>query len=230
MKKLFTFILAIAVIITGAFIVSAEGESLTLQDMTPEEQNHFLSAIKLTLQTDEPKKNIVECFDVSPSGLLAVGTDVDSQLVSIYDLDGNFKYSYSFDCSGVFYVKWDNDNLMIYFVRSDVIASFDKDGNCLYVKEIADTTNEDYLRHEFIMADQRSVNGNTYEMKKLSIINFFTSYGTIEEVNADGVKRIIYRTDKEHFIRVITEAAVILLFFAFVFLCVKLEKKNKKPD
>lgn len=228
MKKYF-ILFTLMIVFANIFVVSAANEELVLYDISEEEQYTFLSNIDFTLETNEPKKNYAYCFDVNPAGLLAVGMDrSDGQIVCVYDFYGNFKYAYSFVCSGYYYVKWDNENIIIYFDRSNILASFDKNGNCLYMKDIPYNENGYYLRNVFCV-NKKTIDDNLYLMKNTSIVNFFSgSYAKIEEVGADGSIRTLYQVDKQNVISYITENILVLFFIAFSFFLCNNKKKNEK--
>ena len=117
--------------------ILAMNTGFSTEDMNSNDQKVFLSSIDVCLLTEEPKKDAITCFDVNNDGSIVVGTkNATEKLALVYTSDGAFKYGYSFYCSGSFGVEWDDNNLLVYFVRSDVAALFDKTGNVLELNKI----------------------------------------------------------------------------------------------
>ena len=97
-------------------------------------QQDFLSGNAISLTYEEPKKHIISCFDVSESGLVAVGSATyGNQYIYVYDATGKFQYGYAFNNPGSYGLQWDGSDLIIYFVRSDIAALVDSAGN---IKEL----------------------------------------------------------------------------------------------
>jgi hypothetical protein len=62
-------------------------------------QQDFLSGNAISLMYEEPKKHIISCFDVSESGLVAVGSATyGNQYIYVYDATGKFQYGYALLC------------------------------------------------------------------------------------------------------------------------------------
>lgn len=112
-KKIIPSLLIITVLLCGvAFNAFAMNTGFTTDDMELDEQQAFLSNINLSLVTEEPEKNAIDCFDVNDDGLIAIGSqNSTSKIISVYTSDGAFKYGYKFDCDGSFGVEWDNGNI-----------------------------------------------------------------------------------------------------------------------
>ena len=78
--------------------------------------------------------DIISCFDVSESGLVAVGSATyGNQYIYVYDATGKFQYGQAFNNPGSYGLQWDGSDLIIYFVRSDIAALVDSEGN---IKEL----------------------------------------------------------------------------------------------
>lgn len=81
-------------------------------------QQYFLSGNAISLTYEEPKKYIISCFDVSESGLVAVGSATyGNQYIYVYDATGKFQYGYAFNNPGSYGLQWDGSDWN-YFVSS----------------------------------------------------------------------------------------------------------------
>ena len=228
-------LLAICIIIlflwNGSGNVLAMNTGFSTENMAPNDQQIFLSNINLYLITEEPEKSTITCFDVNDNGLIVVGSeDSTKKSVSVYTSDGTFNYGYAFNCSGSFGVEWDDNNIIIYFVRSDVAALFDAAGTNLELKKIQDTTdNNSYWNHS-VYSTQRTINEEQYSMRNnMGLLNIFaSSYSQLIKTNSDGNTVIIYDVSSEYTTRFVTIFIAVILFVAFIVLIIILQFKKLK--
>lgn len=217
----------------GSENASAMNTGFSTENINFNVQQTFLSNINLHLITDEPKKSAITCFDVNDNELIAVGSEKSTKkTVSVYASDGTFKYGYTFNCSGEFGVEWDDNNIIIYFVRSDIAALFDETGTNLELKKIQDTTdNNSYWNHS-VYSTQRSVNEKQYNMKNnMGLFNIFApSYSQLIKTETDGNIVTIYDASSTHTAKfaIVLIAIIVLVALAIstiVFQALKLRKK-----
>lgn len=236
MKKGNIFFIMCIILITLLFCGSKNAMSMntgfSTDSMTLESQKNFLSNIQLLLITEEPKKNSIQCFDVNYNEMIAIGSENSTEkTISVYNSSGNFQYGYQFTCDGKFAVEWDNDNLIIYFVRSDIAALFDPNGNNLELRKIQDTIeNNNYWNHS-VNSTQRTVNGNQYCLKNnIGIFNVFaSSYSQLIKTNINGNTMIFYDFSREYIVKFIIGFISLTLFIILVVTVIILQfiKQNK---
>ncbi len=217
----------------GSESALAMNTGFSTDNMESNDQQLFLSNINLSLITEEPKKNGITCFDVNDNGLIVIGSEASTKKsVSVYASDGTFKYGYAFNCSGSFGVEWDDNNIIIYFVRSDVAALFDATGTNLELKKIQDTTdNNSYWNHS-VYSTQRTVNGSQYSMRNnMGLFNIFTSsYSQLIKTDADGNQITIYDVSSAHTTKFVIIFIAVILFVVLIVskLILQFIKLNKK--
>lgn len=216
-KKILVFVLSISVLLyVFCLNASAMNTGFTTCDMEPDIQQTFLSNNDLALLTTEPEKQSIVCFDVNDDGLLLIGSgNFENKTVSVYTPDGVFKYGYKFTSSGSFGVEWDVDNIIIYFVRSDVAALVDSTGEILELKTIENTIeNNSYWNHS-VYSEERTVNGNKYVMKNnMGVLDVFaTSYSQIVRTDSAGNSMTVYDVGQKQFFGTI----IVVIFFAAAF-------------
>ena len=117
------FILPIVSLIVLSLNICSFAMNTGFSTSEPDEkkQQYFLSGNAISLTYEEPKKYIISCFDVSESGLVAVGSATyGNQYIYVYDATGKFQYGYAFNNPGSYGLQWDGSDLIIYFVRSDI--------------------------------------------------------------------------------------------------------------
>lgn len=216
-KEFLFFLLIISVLLCAFDLnVSAMNTGFTTCNMEPDMQQTFLFNNDLTLITTEPEKQSIVCFDVNDDGLILIGSgNFESKIVSVYTSDGIFKYGYKFTDSGNFGVEWDGDNVIIYFVRSDVAALVDSTGDILELKTIENTIeNNSYWNHS-VYSEERTANGNEYVMKNhMGLLNAFsTSYSQITRTDIDGNTTIVYDVSQQY----LTGTIIVVAFFTTAF-------------
>lgn len=211
--------LAFAILWCGSINVFAMNTKFSTEKVDADVRERVLANINLTLITEEPPKNDIECFDVNSKGLIAVGSgDWEEKTICVYDSAGAFQYGYSFHSSGSFGVEWDGGNLMIHFVRSDISASFDAAGVNIELGRIQNTIDNNSYWRDCLYSTQRTVGETRYTIKNsMGIFNIFSSsYSQLIKIDAEGNETTIYDVSAEHTVRTITYFVLTLLFITIV--------------
>lgn len=91
---------------------------------------------------EENKSYAIQCFDVSVQGNVAVGLSDD--IVNIYDSNNNFMCGYEINSKGIYALRWENENLYIYFLRYNTAILLSMQGNILntYTIKVNDNYND----------------------------------------------------------------------------------------
>lgn len=175
-------------------------------------KEQILSNIQLELITREISHASIQCFDVNPSGFVAIGLNTSPQkAIYVYDQRGEFQYGYTFNCSGDFGINWTGEVLKIYFVRSGLAVHFDSSGQCIQMEMINESAgNRQYLKDAFF-ATERKCNGKTYCLE--SDMGIFTmTYSRLAAIDSEGVKQILYSAQTEDFSFALITGIIILSF------------------
>ena len=133
----------------------------------------------------------------------------------IYDNEMDFQYGYEFETSGVYYVEWDEDELLIYFVRSSMVASINQAGEVQEILKIKDSINNTNYWYDSVYLTEKFVGNKEYKLKNdMGLLNFLsTNYSQIDVVGEDGKSNIIYDVNTEHYIKNIFILICGILFF-----------------
>ena len=108
-------ILLLFFLFTNGMEVKAVKSGLITDHLSEEERKTFLSNVDFSLLEEEPTKKAIECFDISNSGMIAIGQKgSDNKVVCIYSQDGTFVYGYTFPCSGAYAVECVENELNIF--------------------------------------------------------------------------------------------------------------------
>lgn len=233
MKKIITMLFIILLIFsTGKVYAFAMNTGFETDNMEYEEQQTFIKSIDLKLITEMPASYSVLCFNVNEDGLIALGSEsLDEKIVSVYSLDGDFIYGYTFNCSGSYGIEWDENNLIIYFVRSDVAAMFDEKGNCLELKKIPVTLENNSYWNDYVFSKERTVGNSEYSLKNdMGPFNLFaSSYSQVIKTDSDGSTNVIYDVNNDQLIKTIFIFTGVVLFIAVVLWRIVIEfKRNYK--
>ena len=231
-RILLTLIIISVFIWNGSVNALAMNTGFSIENMEHKEQEDFLSNINLRLVTEEPEISSIECFDVNDNELVAVGSkNLSKRIVSVYAPDSTFQYGYTFECDGDFGIEWDDNNIIIYFVRSDVAALFDELGNNLEIQTIQDTMDNDSYWNYSVFSRQRTINGNKYTMRNNGLLYFFSSsYSQLIKTDTQGNVEIIYDNSVAYTIEIIIKISGVILFVALVVFIVVFQffKRRKK--
>lgn len=234
MKNIITMLFIVLLILsTGKVYAFAMDTGFETDNMELSEQQIFLKNVDLKLITEKPPSYPVLCFDVNEDGMIALGSEsLDEKIISIYSIDGDFMYGYTFNCSGSYGIEWDKNNLIIYFVRSDVAAMFDEKGNCLELKKIPITAENNSYWNDYVFSKQRTVGNSEYTLKNdMGPFNLFaSSYSQLIKTDSDGSTTVIYDVNNDQLIKTIFIFIGIVLLIAIVIGKVVLEfrKAEKK--
>lgn len=213
--RFLTFISILCVII----LLLPASVAATSDDLTDADRETFLNNISLTLLSAEPEKDKICCFDVNIDNLIAVGTTgSEGARILIYSADGAFQYGYSFQCHQRFAVSWDSGNIAIYFVRSDIVAKFDRNGNNISLTSVeADPQSGDFWSGK-ITATQCTANGKTYRIQTgIGILGLVaTGYSQLVVIDSRGQENIIYDISSRYRVVVLLCLVAVLLLTAFV--------------
>ena len=217
-KAVFILFVTLLVLGIGSINVFAMNTGFSTSEMSAKDQQTFLSNIRLSTLSNEPQKGAIACFDVWESGLIAVGTAVaENKYILVYNAAGEFQYGYSFQCNQSFGIQWDNENIMIYFVRSDVAASFCPDGTPAELKRIENTVENNSYWDHFVFAEEKTVGNNRYILNNRGLLNVFAfSYSQLLRIDQNGTETLIYDVSKAQTVKAVFIMAAVLIFVAVV--------------
>lgn len=159
----------------------AEASEATLSDASFALQedvidNHFCNVKKLD---KENKSYAIKCFDVSDKGNVAVG--MSDGLINVYDINDNFICGYEIYSNGIYALKWENDNLYIFFLRYNTAILLSMQGNILNTYTIKD--NENYNYNDMI--------DKTMQRKRIEKNGFVYKLQYDFPINIDGANKLV---------------------------------------
>ncbi len=231
MKKI-SCIAIITIILISLFCVniSAVNTGFSTKQLSNKETGEIISRINLSRFEEEVVKGSIVCFDVSENGKVAIGErNNNNEYIMIYSSQGLFECGFSFSCTGDFGIEWDKENINLYFVRSDLLVSFDLNGKVLGVLEVENTIENNSYRNHSIESTEHTVNGTKYRIQNdMGILNLVaTSYSQVVTIDANGNEAIIYDVNSEQLTKTIL---ILIAVFVFVVIAVMgVAREFKKP-
>lgn len=219
-KKFIFITLVISIFILFHNITAnAMNTGFSTQSLSSEERKAFDTNVDISFLEIEPNKKTIECFDVNEKGVVAIGSSVSKRkTIAIYDSKGVFQYGYEFDCNGAFGIEWDNDNIIIYFVRSDVACSVNPVGTIEELLKIENTQeNNSYWNHS-VFSTSRTAGDNKYTIKNdMGLFNVFaSSYSQLEIVDLNGEINVFYDVNSYQLSKIIAIFIGVTIFCCMV--------------
>lgn len=195
----------------------------------------FLENFNISLITVEPERKAIKCFDVGETGTIAIGcSDSEDKTVCIYANGCEFQYGYSFKSTGSFGIELDENNLIIYLVRSDIALSVNSTGNIESVMKIKNTIENNTYWNQDVFATKRKSGDDEYSLANdMGILNMFaSSYSQLIVTNKNGKKNIIYDVNSAQCLRMIVIVVCVSIFVSIA-LSILIrqfvrERRNKK--
>ncbi len=149
--------------------------------------------ITIVNEISMPNSTIIN-FDVSSEGFVAILTGDDT--ITVFDELYNVYRKFSFFNYGKAYIGWNNNNLLLFSVRDNIIAEFTLDGNCIAITQLSDHSMNKNVWKELERRQVINKNDCTYELSKDmgAILDFFSGYryNTLIKTDLEGQKTIIF--------------------------------------
>ncbi len=225
-KRLYVIVvLLLTFIFCCNFFAYALDNGFSTESLTINEINTFLNNIELMAIDCEPEKRAIECFSVHSCEKIAVGfSDSNNKTICVYDCFGEFKYGYKFKTNGSFAIEWNKGNIVICFVRSDVILELTQEGTFVKIAKIKNTIENNTHWNNILYSTEQTIGNTKYVVKnKISLFDVFSStYSNLIAIDEDGNESTIYAADSSLF--VVNIAAIILMIVIFVFLVINRTK------
>jgi len=163
LKKIMCLSIVLLLISMFAIPCSAVNAGFSVSDISEDNIVTIFERFHIQSISEPDTKRRFSCFSVNDAGEYALGFDVgEEDIILVYDSDGSYLYGFSASSNGSFGIKLGNDSLTIYHVRSDLAVTIDKNGNCLDMKKIQNTSaNNDYW-NQVVFANRKCVNDTTF--------------------------------------------------------------------
>lgn len=219
MKKFIITFMILLLSLCPNITAFAVNTGFSTQPLSNEEKNTFEANADFRLLDKEPTKRTIKCFDVNENNLIAIGSSTsEKKTIAIYNSEGVFQYGYEFDSNGSFGVEWDNDNIIIYFVRSDVACSVSPTGTIENLSKIENTFENNAYWNDFVFSENRTVGESEYSIKNdMGLFNIFaSSYSQLEIKDLNGEINIVYDVNSDQLLKTILGFIGVVIFSGIV--------------
>ncbi len=209
-----------AIVLTLSFSLNAVAMTTGFEVNPVETDNN----IGIKIENKEYHSVSIKCFDVSDTGLIAIGTDEGSEKhVNLYDNNGTFKYGYSFTDYGTYGVGFDDENILIYISRGETVYLVDRQGNCLEKCDIINNIENNSYWNNVVFAKTKESSGNKYYLSKspglLGMVSPFYSRLIKKELN--GEETILLDVSNEHDVYITSLIIVSIIVISISIVVVK---------
>lgn len=204
-----------------------------VEEVREDIQAQFIDNVDLTIQNQQDTLDVISCFDINEKGWIALGHNHSTKCtIDIYSDKMDYLYSYSFNSSGSYGIEWDKDNLIIHFVRSDIALLVDSDGNCLDIKKINNTAqNNEYWNH-VVFAKEKRKDDTIYKIEnRYGLFNLFAmnSYSILSKTDSEHHTIDLYDVSELQKRKIIFIGCIFLLCFLVVlFVAIRVVLSIKK--
>ena len=208
-----SLIICCLMLLCSASPSSGKSYSFETSDFTNDEIKQIWSSVNIRTSDDccslEDISAPIVSFDVHENGNILMGL-INNRII-ILDENQNVLRSIKFFDLGTFYVKWQNDNILLMLVRGSILIEFTVDGNLINVT-YADCANEknNSLWRQEITNREICINNNKYYVSNgIKLFDdFFPFYSQLIKIDENGNKFTIYDVQAENIIIIL----IVLIF------------------
>lgn len=190
------------------------------------EATDIITALNFRKENSEKIFSSISCFGINEESIALGCSDGGREYINIYDEYCNYEYSYSFDSYGSFGLEFQNDTLLVYLLRENIVVSINKDIETIEVKSVVENDeNQEYL-DDFVYSKAKVCNGNKYYLSTGGLL-FSPSYSQLIKVDENDNKEILFDFTKDNFINLFVFGAATLLFICIVLVLIYRNIKRK---
>ena len=212
--KLLSGMLLTIVLLVNTVVAHAVNTRFSTEQLSEKDKNTLLSNIDISLIEEEPQKQSIVCFDVNGDEKIALGySDSESKTICVYS-QNEFLYGYEFGCTGDFAVEWDEENINIYFVRSDIIVTVNQNCDILDIAEVQNTTENNRYHNFLLHSTERLVGDRKYSLRNdMGILNFVaSSYSQLTVTDANGTETMLFDVNSSQLANTVTVCILVIVF------------------
>ena len=179
--KLIKIVLVIFAALTTLPVALAQAQEQKIID-----EADFIRNVNLTVYDSISTERVIQSFDVNDQGWFAICYRTNE--IFVYDETGTFQYRYHFNCQGDYGISLLSENLVIYFVRGDIAAVFDLNGQLISTQNMM--FSNQFLNEE-IYRTTKKIENTTYSLER-DIGIFRGDYSRLVAINEYGDRVVLY--------------------------------------
>lgn len=227
-KVLLSIFIIICILSLQCLPVYANILDMSISVRDDDEANDFWTNLKIR-QIEETCIEPIKSFDVNEKGFIVILTNNNSVVVLN---DKNEQLSaFSFKTYGNSFVKWNEDNVLLFLDRESIVIQMDMSGKLIKVIDVnKDDLNTSKKWRELRKEKSVSINGCEYSLQSSNnvISTMTSSYSQIIKTNSDGNCVAVYNASESYTLL----SAFFCLFFCFIIILIiyffiRIVKDNK---
>ncbi len=153
-------------------------------------------------------------FDVSTSENVVLG--LQNNRILILNKNNDVLDCFEFTNDGTFYVKWYNENILLFMSRGTIILEFSLNGELVnMIKTDTQSVANNKQWNDVIHNTAVSINGYNYNLQNdLGILNIFTfrSFSQLVKSDESGNITVIYDVNQNQLVKIISTIVMLSLF------------------
>ena len=236
LKKVCAIILMFLFCVCFPYCALANGLSQLQTSKIPDDElTHYKEVYSVSRLDEELQNETIEYFDVNNNGDIAIGRQTnDKGYIYIYDTDFNYICTYCLTSAGSYRIEWSKDNnLNVYYVRDDIVATYNANGEIVSIKNYDDTMeNAAYLRS--LNNPERQVGNEIYKVQNnmgiLNLVIGMSSYSQLIKTDDAGNVTVLYDVNTGQTIKtiIILIAAISFTVLSIIIIIISAKKKNDR--
>ena len=198
MKKISSLIIAVILIISANISVSALPTPFVTDPFTDEKMTTFIENVPVEKIEGIDWTKPIKSFDVNEDEMiLLLFNRSDEYAVCVYNSDFEFQYGFSFNSYGTVACEWSGNDIMVFFVRGDIYAKLDANGNWVEINDIPYSPENNKLSSYLLYNKSEVVVKNTTyriqnDMGVLNLVQSANSYSQLIKIDENNNETILY--------------------------------------
>ena len=228
--KLICIVIILCFFLNANLSVYASANGFSTEPLSEKETMTVLSNFKIDEIEEEPIHKPIDCFDVNEKENIVIGiSDGERKEVVVYNSLHEFIKGYEFIDSGSFGIEWNDDEINIYLVRSDISVTINENGDIDNIVGIKNSMENDSYWNHSVFSNIRFVGTHKYELRNnLGILNLFSSsYSQLIQVDENDSEIILYDVSHESLIYSFIIIICVVIFIAIIVFIIIHRCKNK---
>lgn len=213
MRRIY-IILFLCLLLTCETCVTTANAAVTSMEtvaVSADEKVAILESINLQVIQETNVKQSIYCFDVSQNGSVVLGL---GSTIYVYNVDGEFQYGFSFHRDGAYGIEFQGDLLTIFFLRGNVLATFDSMGNCVDVQKVVSSERDYIAIKELLNRTEKEIGGKQYLLER--DLEIGDSYARLIMTDEVGKTTVLYDASSQHSIEQAALIVFVIGFFSMV--------------
>ena len=237
MRNILSLIIVFVLTIGLSISTFAAPTPFIVDPLTEEEQATIIKNVPVKKIEKIDWNNPIQSFDVNEDEMILLLFNRSNEYaVCIYNSDFEFQYGFSFNAEGTVVCEWSGNDIMVFFVRGDIYARLNTNGQWVDLYRVSQSTENNSLMYSLFDKEEVTVNNVKYKIQNdMGILNWFQvnhNHSQLIKIDENSNETILYDINSLQ-----TTRTILVLVFTIGFVSTALivllkpiiqEKKIKK--